>query len=143
MNLKKMNMEFFQRTLGKYHKSDPDSQLRIKASLTTILKEFEYAKHRLAYLQKLCQSSLKLFQELESFEDIVEALLEITEKESVDAQDKQKLQTIIRHLIVEFSQIGYSERYKKNTKTIILKNTILRTHHFLALNTSLLQRNTF
>ena len=110
----KANEDFFKRTLGEYLKSDPGSQKRLKLHLQMMLKEFDLFRHRPLYLPQLCNVALKIFEEFAYFEDCVTSLLDLTSQPNFSASEKERVQLIANHLIVEFREIGYTDDEIRN-----------------------------
>lgn len=110
----KANESFFKRTLGDYLKSDPGSQKRLKLHHQMMVAEFDLIRSRPLYLPKLCDTSLKLFEELAYFEDCIDALFGLIDEPMFDAQEKEKVRLIVNHLIVELREIGYMDDEIRN-----------------------------
>lgn len=104
------NEAFFKRTLGNYLKSDPGSSRRLKIYLQMILKEMDLTKTRPHYLPKLCHSALKVFEDYEYFEDCLTSFFELIEAKEFNSDKKDKIRQIVNHLIVEFREIGYTDK---------------------------------
>lgn len=110
----KANEDFFRRTLNEYLKSDPGSQKRLKLHLQMMLKEFDLFRHRPLYLPQLCNAALKIFDEFAYFEDCVTSLIDLTSQPNFSVSEKEGVQRIANHLIVEFREIGYTDDEIRN-----------------------------
>lgn len=118
----KANEEFFKRTLGGYLKTDPASQKRLKLYLQMMMKEIDLSKCRPRYLPKLCLSALKLFDEYTYIEDCVESLHELIDSKRFEELEKSNMRQLVNHLIVEFREIGYTDKEIRNIPNKIFSN---------------------
>lgn len=105
----KSNKEFFRRTLSNYLRSDPGSSRRLKLHLQIIIKEIDLSKQRSRYLQNLCVSALKVFDDFGYIEDCIDSLIDLTKVTKLSVAEKLKIKQIVNHLIVEFREVGYAD----------------------------------
>lgn len=104
------NEKFFNRILGGYSRTDPGAKGRLKIHLQMILTELNVSTHRPKYLPLLCDSALKVFDKFEYFEDCLVAMEKLTHVATLTVEQKQEIQLIVNHLIVELRCIGYADK---------------------------------
>jgi len=103
------NEKFFTRILGEYSRTDPAAKSRLKIHLQMILTELNVSTHRPKYLPLLCDSALEVFHKFEYFEDCLAAMEKLTHLSTLTVVQKQEIQLIVNHLIVELRCIGYAD----------------------------------
>ncbi len=119
------NKEYFQRLINYYFKNDPPSISCLNDILHLIRSEF--SNPRLAVLVHLCNEALSKIDHLIYFDSAVDHLHSaLTGNKNIAISD---IQLLCQDIIVELSEIGYSNKYIEKLPNRLFSGIITHNEH--------------